>query len=132
MVIQAIDFDTGNAQTVFDAMRPTSADQVTVATWAEAIKDYYSPDKAGTPGDRPVGAPNTGPAPRVRDPGAAPRLRHLLHGQPASRVPCAVCRVPRRRRACPTSSRPTDRPRPKCLPTARACTLMRCAAHRTP
>jgi Ca2+-binding EF-hand superfamily protein len=54
-LMTAIGFDRANIDTLFDAFEPSAADQITVPTWVEGIKDYYSPTKAGIPGDHLVG-----------------------------------------------------------------------------
>ncbi|MFX4293544.1 EF-hand domain-containing protein [Streptomyces bohaiensis] len=50
-LMTAIGFRPANIHALFDAFGPTAEDRVAVPTWAEAIKDYYAPDKAGTTGD---------------------------------------------------------------------------------
>ncbi|MFE7486337.1 EF-hand domain-containing protein [Kitasatospora sp. NPDC057965] len=55
----AIGFGHANIDALFDAFGPTADDRIPVATWAEGIRDYYAPDKAGIPGDRLVGSPTT-------------------------------------------------------------------------
>ncbi|GLW11274.1 calcium-binding protein [Microtetraspora sp. NBRC 13810] len=56
-LMTAIGFERANIDTLFDAFKPSDADQITVSVWAAGIKDYYSPDKAGIPGDHLVGGP---------------------------------------------------------------------------
>lgn len=51
----AIGFDRANIDALFDAFEPSAADQITVPTWVAGIRDYYSPTKAGIPGDHLVG-----------------------------------------------------------------------------
>jgi hypothetical protein len=59
-LMTAIGFQRANIDTLFDAFGPTPDDRVRVRTWVEGIKDYYSPDKAGIPGDHLVaGAADT-------------------------------------------------------------------------
>jgi Ca2+-binding EF-hand superfamily protein len=53
-LMTAIGFELANIHALFDAFEPTEADRITVATWVEGIKDYYSPEKAGVPGDELV------------------------------------------------------------------------------
>ncbi|MFJ2707488.1 EF-hand domain-containing protein [Streptomyces sp. NPDC087428] len=55
-LMTAIGFGRPNIDALFDAFEPSDADQVEVATWVIGIKDYYSPDKAGIPGDHLVGS----------------------------------------------------------------------------
>lgn len=50
-LMTAIGFRPANVHALFDAYEPTSEDRVAVPTWAEGIKDYYAPEKAGTTGD---------------------------------------------------------------------------------
>jgi Ca2+-binding EF-hand superfamily protein len=50
----AIGFARPNIDSLFDALDPVG-DSIAVATWDEAIKDYYAPDKGGIPADRLVG-----------------------------------------------------------------------------
>jgi Ca2+-binding EF-hand superfamily protein len=59
-LMTAIGFERANIDALFDAFGPTADDLVPVPTWAEGIRDYYDPDKAGIPGDHLVGG--TGPA----------------------------------------------------------------------
>ncbi|MGK5530952.1 EF-hand domain-containing protein [Streptomyces sp. URMC 129] len=56
-LMTAIGFERANIDALFDAFGPSGADQIGVATWATGIRDYYSPEKAGIPGDRLVGGP---------------------------------------------------------------------------
>lgn len=56
-LMTAIGFELANIHTLFDAFEPTDEDLITVPTWVIGIKDYYSPDKAGIPGDHLVAAP---------------------------------------------------------------------------
>jgi Ca2+-binding EF-hand superfamily protein len=53
-LMTAIGFERANIDALFDAFGPTEADQITVVTWVEGIRDYYSPNKAGIPGDHLV------------------------------------------------------------------------------
>ncbi|WNV88934.1 EF-hand domain-containing protein [Umezawaea sp. Da 62-37] len=55
-LMTAIGFEPGNVDTLFDAFRPSPSDRITVTAWIAGIKDYYSPDKAGIPGDHLVGS----------------------------------------------------------------------------
>lgn len=59
-LMTAIGFALPNIHALFDALGPTQDDRVAVPTWAEAIRDYYAPDKSGTAGDRLV--PGAAPA----------------------------------------------------------------------
>jgi Ca2+-binding EF-hand superfamily protein len=54
-LMTAIGFERGNIDRLFDAFAPNANDQITVPTWVEGIKDYYSPEKAGIAGDHLVG-----------------------------------------------------------------------------
>ncbi|MFJ9211450.1 EF-hand domain-containing protein [Streptomyces sp. NPDC102264] len=56
-LMTAIGFRLANIHALFDAFGPTDADRIARATWAEGIRDYYHPDKAGIPGDHLVGDP---------------------------------------------------------------------------
>ncbi|WP_049658997.1 EF-hand domain-containing protein [Kitasatospora sp. MY 5-36] len=53
-LMTAIGFDHRNTTALFDAFGPVDGDRVPVAVWAEGIRDYYRPEKAGIPGDRLV------------------------------------------------------------------------------
>ncbi|MET8543938.1 EF-hand domain-containing protein [Kitasatospora sp. NPDC004799] len=53
-LMTAIGFDDRNIEALFDAFGPVDGDRVPVAVWAEGIRDYYRPEKAGIPGDRLV------------------------------------------------------------------------------
>ncbi|MFJ6569172.1 EF-hand domain-containing protein [Streptomyces sp. NPDC091292] len=53
-LMTAIGFERANIDALFDAFGPTADDRIRVETWAEGIKDYYAPDKAGIPGDHLV------------------------------------------------------------------------------
>ncbi|MDI5968799.1 EF-hand domain-containing protein [Streptomyces sp. SL13] len=53
-LMTAIGFQLANIHTLFDAFGPDASDRITVAVWAHGIKEYYSPDKAGIPGDHLV------------------------------------------------------------------------------
>ncbi|QKW22510.1 calcium-binding protein [Kitasatospora sp. NA04385] len=48
----AIGFDKAGTEALFDAFGPDGQDRITVAAWAEGIRDYYAPEKSGIPGDR--------------------------------------------------------------------------------
>lgn len=50
-LMTAIGFDQLNIQALFDAFRPVDGDRIPVSTWADGIRDYYHPEKAGIPGD---------------------------------------------------------------------------------
>ncbi|MFE3499757.1 EF-hand domain-containing protein [Kitasatospora sp. NPDC059146] len=56
-LMTAIGFGPANIDALFDAFGPTPDDRITVATWADGIRDFYAPDKAGIPGDLLVGTP---------------------------------------------------------------------------
>ncbi|MET8337656.1 EF-hand domain-containing protein [Streptosporangium canum] len=56
-LMTAIGFERANIDALFDAFEPSDADQITVSVWAVGIKDYYSPEKVGIPGDHLVGGP---------------------------------------------------------------------------
>ncbi|MFF8769316.1 EF-hand domain-containing protein [Kitasatospora sp. NPDC015120] len=58
-LMTAIGFGHANIDALFDAFGPNADDRIPVATWAEGIRDYYAPDKAGIPGDHLVGDPTT-------------------------------------------------------------------------
>jgi Ca2+-binding EF-hand superfamily protein len=59
-LMTAIGFQRSNIDALFDAFGPTPDDRVRVRTWVEGIKDYYSPEKTGIPGDHLVtGAADT-------------------------------------------------------------------------
>ncbi|MEU0522314.1 EF-hand domain-containing protein [Streptomyces niveus] len=47
----AIGFERPRIEALFDAFGPVDGDRIPVATWAEGIRDYYRPEKAGIPGD---------------------------------------------------------------------------------
>ncbi|MFF2846561.1 EF-hand domain-containing protein [Streptomyces sp. NPDC058001] len=53
-LMTAIGFERANIDALFNAFGPTADDRIRVETWAEGIKDYYAPDKAGIPGDHLV------------------------------------------------------------------------------
>lgn len=55
-LMTAIGFGRPNIDALFDAFEPSESDQIEVTTWVVGIKDYYSPDKAGIPGDHLVGS----------------------------------------------------------------------------
>lgn len=54
-LMTAIGFERENIDALFDAFQPSASDQITVATWIDGIKDYYSPVKTGIAGDRLLG-----------------------------------------------------------------------------
>ncbi|MEV4973369.1 EF-hand domain-containing protein [Streptomyces scopuliridis] len=54
-LMTAIGFRLPNIHTLFDAFGPTATDRIARTTWADAIREYYAPDKAGIPGDHLVG-----------------------------------------------------------------------------
>jgi Ca2+-binding EF-hand superfamily protein len=53
-LMTAIGFERPSIEALFDAFGPADGDRVPVATWAEGIRDYYRPEKAGIPGDHLV------------------------------------------------------------------------------
>ncbi|OON75595.1 EF-hand domain-containing protein [Streptomyces tsukubensis] len=55
-LMRAIGFAPANIGALFDAFGPSEDDRIEAATWAEGIKEYYAPDKAGIPGDHLVEA----------------------------------------------------------------------------
>lgn len=55
-LMRAIGFAEANIHALFDAFGPDAEDRITVAVWADGIRDYYAPDLAGIPGDQLVGA----------------------------------------------------------------------------
>jgi Ca2+-binding EF-hand superfamily protein len=55
-LMMAIGFERANIETLFDALKPTAQDRIAVSAWIKGIKDYYSPDKSGIPGDHLVGS----------------------------------------------------------------------------
>ncbi|MEU3411911.1 MULTISPECIES: EF-hand domain-containing protein [unclassified Streptomyces] len=50
-LMTAIGFERPNIEALFDAFRPVDGDRVAATTWADGIRDYYRPEKAGIPGD---------------------------------------------------------------------------------
>ncbi|MFD7921031.1 EF-hand domain-containing protein [Streptomyces sp. NPDC059740] len=50
-LMTAIGFARPNIETLFEAFGPVSGDRIPVATWAEGIREYYQPEKAGIAGD---------------------------------------------------------------------------------
>lgn len=55
-LMAAIGFERPNIDTLFDAFEPSDSDRIEVMTWVVGIKDFYSPEKAGIPGDHLVGS----------------------------------------------------------------------------
>ncbi|MFF4486681.1 EF-hand domain-containing protein [Streptomyces sp. NPDC001544] len=53
-LMTAIGFQRPNIDALFDAFEPVEGDRVPVVTWADGIRDYYRPEKAGIPGDHLV------------------------------------------------------------------------------
>ncbi|GGR11774.1 calcium-binding protein [Streptomyces cinereoruber] len=53
-LMTAIGFDRPNIEALFEVLGPVDGDRVPVAVWADAIRDYYRPEKAGIAGDRLV------------------------------------------------------------------------------
>ncbi|MFE7412698.1 EF-hand domain-containing protein [Streptomyces laurentii] len=50
-------FAAPNIDSLFDAFRPDADDRITVSSWADGIRDYYTPGLAGIPGDHLVSIP---------------------------------------------------------------------------
>ncbi|MFE5598136.1 EF-hand domain-containing protein [Streptomyces coelicoflavus] len=50
----AIGFARPNIEALFEAFGPDGEDRVRVSTWADAIRDYYRPEKSGIAGDHLV------------------------------------------------------------------------------
>ncbi|MFE3740690.1 EF-hand domain-containing protein [Streptomyces sp. NPDC059134] len=50
-LMRGVGFQQPNIDALFDALNPTDDDRVAVDIWAEAIRDFYRPEKAGIPGD---------------------------------------------------------------------------------
>ncbi|WP_340381043.1 EF-hand domain-containing protein [Streptomyces sp. SS7] len=50
-LMTAIGFQRLNIDALFDAFEPVDGDRVPAVTWADGIRDYYRPEKAGIPGD---------------------------------------------------------------------------------
>lgn len=50
-LMEAIGFRQPNIEALFDALGPAQGDRVAVDAWAEAIRDYYRPEKSGIAGD---------------------------------------------------------------------------------
>ncbi|BAJ27127.1 MULTISPECIES: EF-hand domain-containing protein [Kitasatospora] len=50
-------FEVPNIHSLFDAFGPDAADRITVTSWADGIRDYYTPGLAGIPGDHLVAIP---------------------------------------------------------------------------
>jgi Ca2+-binding EF-hand superfamily protein len=50
----AIGFARPNIEALFEAFGPDGQDRVRVSTWADAIRDYYRPEKSGIAGDHLV------------------------------------------------------------------------------
>ncbi|EFF88355.1 LOW QUALITY PROTEIN: calcium binding protein, partial [Streptomyces sp. e14] len=50
-LMTAIGFRRPNIEALFEAFGPVAGDRIPVATWAEGIRDYYRPEKAGIAGD---------------------------------------------------------------------------------
>ncbi|WP_214109875.1 EF-hand domain-containing protein [Acrocarpospora catenulata] len=54
-LMMAIGFQPANIDALFDAFGPSDDDQIAVPVWVAGIKDYYSPEKTGIPGDHLIG-----------------------------------------------------------------------------
>lgn len=50
-LMTAIGFRRPNIDALFDAFGPVDGDRVPTAVWADGIRDFYRPEKAGIPGD---------------------------------------------------------------------------------
>ncbi|BAJ33311.1 MULTISPECIES: EF-hand domain-containing protein [Kitasatospora] len=50
-------FEAPNINSVFDAFGTDAQDRITVASWADGIRDYFAPGLAGIPGDHLVVIP---------------------------------------------------------------------------
>ncbi|MCX4682952.1 EF-hand domain-containing protein [Kitasatospora purpeofusca] len=50
-LMTSIGFERPNTAALFDAFAPDADDRIAVTTWADGIRDYYSPEKTGIPGD---------------------------------------------------------------------------------
>nr|WP_229888074.1 hypothetical protein [Streptomyces olivaceoviridis] len=50
-LMTAIGFRRPNIDVLFDAFEPVDGDRIPAITWADGIRDYYRPEKAGIPGD---------------------------------------------------------------------------------
>ncbi|MFJ2213153.1 EF-hand domain-containing protein [Streptomyces sp. NPDC101062] len=50
-VLTAVGFQQANIEALFEALGPADDDRVAVDAWAEAIREYYRPEKAGIAGD---------------------------------------------------------------------------------
>ncbi|WP_395358126.1 EF-hand domain-containing protein [Streptomyces sp. YH02] len=50
-LMTAIGFQRPNIDALFDAFVPVDGGRIPVSTWADGIRDYYRPEKAGIPGD---------------------------------------------------------------------------------
>ncbi|MFB0619329.1 EF-hand domain-containing protein [Streptomyces sp. AGS-58] len=50
-LMTAIGFQRPNIDALFDAFEPVAEDRIPTVTWADGIRDYYRPEKAGIPGD---------------------------------------------------------------------------------
>ncbi len=54
-LMTAIGFGRANIDKLFDAFEPSAEDRIQVSVWITGIKEYYSPDLTGIPGDHLVG-----------------------------------------------------------------------------
>ncbi|QKW26050.1 EF-hand domain-containing protein [Streptomyces seoulensis] len=50
-LMTAIGFRRANIEALFEAFGPVAGDRIPVEVWAEGIRDYYRPEKAGIAGD---------------------------------------------------------------------------------
>jgi Ca2+-binding EF-hand superfamily protein len=55
-LMTAIGFALPNIEALFDAFGPGEGDRIPVSVWADGIRDYYSPEKAGIAGDQLTGS----------------------------------------------------------------------------
>ncbi|WP_062217943.1 EF-hand domain-containing protein [Streptomyces sp. NBRC 109706] len=51
-LMTAIGFAEDRVDAVFDAFGPSADDRIEVAAWEAGIRDFFTPDKVGIPGDR--------------------------------------------------------------------------------
>lgn len=56
-LMKAIGFVPANSDALFDALGPDGRDHITAAAWDAAIREYYRPDVADTPGDHLLASP---------------------------------------------------------------------------
>ena len=56
-MMRGVGFDLPNIHALFDAFEPDEADRIRVDVWEAEIKNFYAPDKGGTPADLLATAP---------------------------------------------------------------------------